>query len=112
VRILQDDNNKYLLKDRIVREDGGTQRLLTLTDLHLYVYVPKNTEVEEDITCDSSFMMESIHEIGSSIRESMYWVPQSVYITLFMNNAGGHGKENIKDQYVLILKEQYKVIVE
>jgi hypothetical protein len=42
----------------------------------------------------------------------MYWVPQSVYITLFMDNAGGHRKENIKDQYVLILKEQYKIKVE
>jgi hypothetical protein len=83
-----------------------------LTDLHLYVYVPKNTEVEEDITCDSSFMMESIHEIGSSIRASMYWVPQSECITLFMDNAGGHGKESIKDEYVLILKDRYKIIVE
>jgi hypothetical protein len=112
VRILQDDKNAYLLKDRIVREEGGAERLLTLTDLHLYIHVPKNTEVEEDITCDSSFMMESIHEIGSSIRASMYWVPQSECITLFMDNAGGHGKESIKDEYVLILKDRYKIIVE
>jgi hypothetical protein len=44
------------------------------------MHVPKNTEVEEDITYDSSFMMDSIHKIGSYIWESMYWLPQSVYI--------------------------------
>jgi hypothetical protein len=112
VRILQDDRNRYLIKDRKVREIGGAERLLTLSDLQLYIHVPKDTEVEEDITCDSSFMMNSIHEIGSSIRASMFWVPQSVHIILFMDNAGGHGKENIKDQYVLILEEKYKIIVE
>lgn len=112
VRILQDDKNKYLLKNRKVREPGGADRLLTLMDLVLYIHVPRGTEVEEDITCDSSFMMESIHEIGSAIRSSMYWIPESTNIILFMDNAGGHGKETIKDEYVLILKSKYKVIVE
>jgi hypothetical protein len=112
VRILQEDKNKYLLKNRKVREDGGADRLLTLADLVLYIHVPKDTEVEEDITCDSSFMMESVHEIGASIRSSMFWIPQSKNIILFMDNAGGHGKDVIKDEYVLILKNKYNVTVE
>ena len=35
----------------------------------------KREEVEKDETCDSQFMMDTIFEIGDSIRTSFNWVP-------------------------------------
>jgi hypothetical protein len=74
---------------------------------------PKGLEVERDTTCDSNFMFESIHDMGSSIRSSMHWLEKNTQpIILFMDNAGGHGTNDAEIEYVRILKEQYNIIVE
>jgi hypothetical protein len=67
--------------------------------------------VETDVNCDTAFMMESIHDIGSSIREKMSWVPRNHPIHLFIDNAGGHGTNEGKDEYEKILKKDYNVIL-
>ena len=94
--------NRKLLVSRPVR----------ITDLQLRVYVPRKRSVVRDVNCDSQFMIDTVHEIGSSIRTSYSFVPQSTPIILFMDNAGGHGKKNIKEQYVKLLKDQYNIEVE
>ena len=88
------------------------KRGLTLKDIHLRVNVPKNTTVQRDVNCDSQFMLDSMQEIGTSIRDAYSFLPQSTPIYLFMDNAGGHGKNDCKEQYVEYLKEHFNIIIE
>ena len=55
--------------------------------------------METDVNCDTSFMLDSIHEIGSSIQAKMKWVPKTDPIHLFIDNVRGHGTNEGKDQY-------------
>jgi hypothetical protein len=74
---------------------------------------PKGAEVERDATCDTNFMLDSVHDVGVSIRSSMHWLSKDTQpIILFMDNAGGHGTNVAKMEYVRILKEEYNIIVE
>jgi hypothetical protein len=45
-------------------------------------------------------MTNSINEIGKSIQNAYHFIPKTEIIYLFMDNAGGHGKNYIKDDYV------------
>ena len=88
------------------------QRPLSLKDLHLKVVVPAQSVTDRDVSCDSKFMSDSIDEIGSSIRSHYSFVPHNKPIYLFMDNAGGHGKVDVKEEYVKKLAEVYNIIVE
>ena len=83
-----------------------------MKDLTLKVSVQKGTEIVRDLTCDSKFMMDSVHEIGSAICSHYSFIPADHLVYLFIDNAGGHGKKNIKKEYETILMDKYKVIVE
>jgi hypothetical protein len=41
-------------------------------------------------------MINSVHETGTSIQQSLHWVSESEIIFLFMDNAGRHGTDEIK----------------
>ena len=66
---------------------------------------------ERDTTCDSMYMLKHIREIGKAIRNKYYWVDEEEDIFLVMDNAGGHGTSDSKEEYVRILKEEYNVTV-
>ena len=112
VRIQESDINKLVLEGRSCVNKKGDKANLQLKDLTLHVKIDKGEEVEKDETCDSQFMMDTIFEIGDSIRTSFKWVPRDVPIYLFMDNAGGHGTDQVKDEYVKILKRKFNIIVE
>jgi hypothetical protein len=42
----------------------------------------------------------------------MSWIPPAEPITLFMDNTGGHGTNTTKEEYVRILYDKYKILVE
>ena len=48
------------MKEFSVRNKNGVERRVQLTNLTLYVLQPKGTVVENDCSCDSSFMMNHI----------------------------------------------------
>ncbi len=64
---------------------------ITMNDLKLLVQQEAGDEVEEDISCDSTFMLEKIPEILEALSAAFHWVPRDKAIYLFMDNAGGHG---------------------
>ena len=86
-------------------------RPIRLDDIHLRVYIPKGRVVEKDINCGSEFMLSVVDEIGESVRKAYSFLPQDHTIHLFMDNAGGHGKSEVKDQYVKKLKDIYNIEV-
>ena len=80
------------------------KRVLTMDDLLLHVRVEKGTQVEKDCYCDLEFMIEHTHEIGQKIRNAYKKVTtDDKPIVLFMDNAGGHGRNDVKKDYEVIL---------
>jgi hypothetical protein len=92
----ENDNLPIISNNRIVINEQGIERPPTLNDLTMHdEYHPGNT-VENDITCDSSFMLKIIEDVAHSICESFHWVALDKPIHLFMDNAGGHGSDEAK----------------
>ena len=103
--------NEMVLENRSITTQSGETRPLTMKDLTLAVYVARGTVVQEDTTCDSEFMLNVIEDIGKAIRAKFHWVSLDTPITLFMDNAGGHGTIVAKAQYIKILEEKYNVLI-
>jgi hypothetical protein len=89
----------------------GQQVALTLADLQLFVQQQKGDIVEVDVNCDSKFMLEKIPRLGAKLREAFHWVPADQKVYLVMDNAGGHGTDIAKTQYINILESQFNVEV-
>ena len=110
IRIQRDEF--YIFKDKYVTNQNMEKISLTMADLLLHVRVEKGTMVEKDCSCDSDFMIEHIHEIGKKIRKSYENVITSDKpIVLIMDNAGGHGRNDVKKEYEKILRLDYNVHV-
>ena len=67
--------------------------------------------MEEDISCDATFMLTKIPEIGEALRSTFHWIPRNDVIYLFMDNAGGHGSYDATTRYTSILWTEYRVRV-
>ena len=110
-----EENGPVLLgrKIRYVKKDGTLGYCsLALKDLLLRVNPKEGSIMEKDLTCDSKFMMLHIHEIGKSICDTYSFLPQEQVIYLFMDNAGGHGKTEVKKEYERILKNEFNIEIE
>jgi hypothetical protein len=81
----------------------GAQVPLLLEDLELHVGMQQGDEVDEDVTCDSHFMLEVIPSIGVAMRAKYHWLPATTRLHLVMDNAGGHGTNDAKEEYTRIL---------
>ena len=82
---------------------------VTLEDVILQVRYRAGDEIEEDISCDSKFMLGVMDRVGKALRESFYWVTPNEWIYLVMDNAGGHGTDEAWKTFTNDLKEKYKV---
>jgi hypothetical protein len=111
VRLNRESKDVINLID-IRTKHGGPLRKIHLDDLTLHVRVERGSKREADVNCDTSFMLDTIDEIGSSIRSKMWWVPKTDPIYLFIDNAGGHGTNEGKDKYEKILKDKFNIILE
>ena len=83
---------------------GQALRPLTLADLELSTCKRAGEIIQEDCSCDSTFMLRVMDGIGKKIREKYYWVPASKTIYWCMDNAGGHGTKDAIDEYYKDLK--------
>ena len=86
------------LEGKIVRTLQG-ERELTIDDVDLSCYYPQGTVVEREVNCNSQFMLRILPEIAREIRESYHWMPPNERIYLVMDNAGGHGTREAREQY-------------
>ena len=105
-------NEKFMLDNREIVLHDFTKRPLTIDDLMLHVRIEKGTPVERDCSCDSDFMIKNIHELGKSVRHAYRNVAgKNKPIVLVMDNAGGHGRNDVKKDYEDVLNRDYKIIV-
>ena len=96
---------KYIQRDRKTL----AERKLRLKDVDLRVNPKSGRMVEHDIMCDSTFMMDNIHDIGRAIRKTYSFLPSKHPVYLFMDNARGHSKTEVKSEYKQILKEEFAI---
>ncbi|KAG7370138.1 hypothetical protein IV203_027884 [Nitzschia inconspicua] len=89
--------------------EGGVQVVIHLQDLEVFVQQEAGDKVEEDISCDSDFMLRKIPEIGAGLRSAYHWLRRDETIYLIMDNAGGHGSHDAMAQYTSVLWNEYKV---
>ena len=50
----------------------GQQVEITISDVQLYVQVQQGDEIQKDCSCDSSFMLETIPEVGAGLRNKFF----------------------------------------
>lgn len=66
--------------------------------------------IDEDCLCDSAFMLQTMPEVGLAIRAAFHWIEEEAPIYLLIDNAGGHGMKEAKEEYTQAL-EEYNVRV-
>ena len=79
------------MQGKEITTEDGTTRLPNLDDVMFYYKVPAGAVVQEDLSCNSTFMHQTMPTIGASICEKMQWVLQNIPIHLVINEAGEHG---------------------
>ena len=87
------------------------EEFIPLSALVLKVRMAEGDMIEKDISCDSNYMMAAIDRVGKALRQKMWWVKIDEEIFLIMDNAGGHGRNDIIEQYTLNLKTRYNVTI-
>ena len=97
---------KYIVNDNDL---VPTQDELDIGNYQLKIRHVKGDKREIDVSCDSEFMKKTMPEVGESIRNAYHWVPYETPIFLYLDNAGGHGKLEVVDQYVKDLEEKWNV---
>ena len=65
--------------------------------------------IEEDVSCDSTFMLRVMDDVGAKIRQKMWWVPMETEIDFILDNAGGHGTDKAKFEYMESLKARFNI---
>ena len=89
----------------IRKDEEGEQQNIELDDVQVCVHLQKNDEVEEDCSCDSTFMKKWIPDVGRAMREAYHWIGVNEKLYLVMDNAGGHGTDDAKTIYTNALRE-------
>jgi NurA-like 5'-3' nuclease len=87
-----------LLGNKQIVNEKGEHHSLTINDVDLSVRVPRGTQTEKDVSCDSKFMLRSVEGVGTTIRQALHWVDKDEPIYLFMDNAGGGGMEQMRQR--------------
>ena len=116
ITLTYSDEHTLVLEGRTIKEktsvaSKATTRNLTIQDLELVVVKNPDDEYEQDCSCDSTFMLGIMEEIGDAIRSYYWFLPFFISIYLMIDNAGGHGTNKAKKEYEKLLREKYNVIL-
>ena len=94
-----------LLQNRFITDKHAIRRPLSMDDLTLHRNIKPGTTLLRDTNCNSRYMLENVHSIGKAIRKAYHWTnKKEVPIYLILDNAGGHGTIETKQQYEETLK--------
>mmetsp|Transcript_22699 Transcript_22699/g.53836 ORF Transcript_22699/g.53836 Transcript_22699/m.53836 type:complete len:948 (+) Transcript_22699:244-3087(+) len=91
------------------RDGTGALVPVTLNDLELCVRYQNGDMVEEDVSCDSTWMKDNMDDIATSIRAAYHWLNKEDVIYLVMDNAGGHGTDECVDEYTKGLLDKHSI---
>ena len=73
----------------------------------------KGEEGDQEISCDSKFMLGMMDELGNSTRSTYrsIGIIDEEIIYLVMDNMGGHGTNSAVLEYSEYLAESYNIVV-
>ncbi len=102
--------------------DKGEEVMIGLEDLQLGIRHQKGDTFMEDISCDSTFMLQIMPKVGKEIRKAFHWVSIGTRrddgewegghpIYLVLDSAGGHGTIAAVQSYKQMMKNQYNIIL-
>ena len=104
------DTDSLPSRTRRNSQDNTVQAIpVTLNDITLQVRNKQGDEIEDDVSCDSEFMLGVMDRVGEALRKAFYWVRQNEWIYLVMDNAGGHGTAEAWETFTNSLTTKYKV---
>ena len=83
-----------------------------LNEWKLLVRYVKGDKRQEDCSCDSKFMLDTMPNVGQAIRDAYrcIGVGDCTPIFLYLDNAGGHSTEEAVLEYCTLLAERFNVI--
>ena len=101
------DEDVFLTQLGVRTNEKGEQVTIDLTkDVRLEVLARPGDEVEEDCSCDSTYMLDVMPHVAIALREAFHWVSATETIYLVMDNAGGHGTNESIVEYTNILSQR------
>jgi hypothetical protein len=109
--MLEGNTNIHEQTYRNEKDKTLPEEFIPLSALILKVRMAAGDTIEKDTTCDSKYMLSAIDRVGKALRDKMWWVRIEDEIFLIMDNAGGHGRNDIIEQYTLNLKTKYNVTI-
>ena len=100
-----------VLEGIIRTEDDATitGRALTVDDCQLKFRYQRGNKIEQDVNCDSAYILLAINRVGKSIRNTYHWMTRSEKRYLVIDNTGGHGTETEIGEYVKALRDNWNV---
>jgi len=107
---LDEDSDDTVIEDVQYRLTESQEKSpLLVNDVEMNVRYIAGDKIEEDVNCDSTWMLDNIRKVGEAIRSAFYWIPVNVKCYLYMDNAGGHGTEDAINEYTKILETKYNI---
>ena len=98
-----------LLDGRIYVDSNGVHHPLFIDQIRLEKCVPAKSPIHHDVSCDSKFMLSNVDLIGKAIRSAYHFVDAAEIIYLVLDNAGGHGTIEAKEEFEKKLRKHYRV---
>ena len=76
IRLNQDVQTNFLFQSRTITTSDMNTRPLLIQDLILHHNVLPGTKTQKDCSCDLSYMLSIVRDIGTAIRDSFHWVTE------------------------------------
>jgi len=93
------------------KDAEGDEVQLTIQDVELSCFLPAGTIVEREVNCNSAFMLRILPQIATEMRQQLHWVPPEEPIYLVMDNAGGHGTQQAREEYTRRLRDDFNIVI-
>ncbi len=94
-----------------MRNAEGDEVQLTINYIELSCFLPTGTVIEREVNCNSAFMLQVLPEIAAEMHQQLHWVPHDGPIFLVIDNAGGHGMQEARDEYTRRLRDNFNIVI-
>ncbi len=101
--------NKTLIGKRIQTIQGEQE--CTIHDVNLSLSYPQETIIEREVNGNCQFMLRILPEIATEICQQLHIVPRNEPIYLVMDNAGGHRKQEAREEYTRRLRDGFNIVI-
>ncbi len=99
------------IENKTFIDKHGQRQQLTIQDVVISCFLTQGTLVERKVNCNSAFMLANLPPIATEIRQRLHWVPPDEPIYLVMDNAGGHGTQEAREEYTGRLLEEFNIVI-